>query len=102
MWGGDPTLASPHRTRHTRLGAGFLSGKVLPFHPPPRGPALGKGVRHQPKETGRRMGPRGTRSWQARTETEAAREGPPRPRGGGRARREDALVRDGGGGYGEP
>lgn len=72
MWGGDPTLASPHRTRHTRLGAGFLSGKVLPFHPPPRGPALGKGVRHQPKETGRRMGPRGTRSWQARTETEAA------------------------------
>lgn len=30
------------------------------------------------------------------------REGPPRPRGGGRARREDALVRDGGSGYGEP
>lgn len=82
MRGRDPTLASPHRTRHNWAG-GFLSGKVLPFHPPPRGPALGKGVRHELKEPETRMGPRGTRSWQARTKTEEGRsEGPPRPRRG--------------------
>lgn len=74
----------------TYWAGGFLSGKVLPFHPPPRGPALGKGVRHELKEPETRMGPRGTRSWQARTKMEEGRsEGPPRPRRGESARQED-------------
>lgn len=65
--GGDGRVpaALGRGTPPTHWARGFLSEKPLP---PVRGLALGKEVRNLLRETGTRMGPRGMKSKQARTE----------------------------------
>ena len=51
MWGGDPTLASPHRTRHTRLGASS-QGRSFPSTLLPEAQPWGKESDTNPRRQG--------------------------------------------------